>query len=94
MAGIYQEIGDADQDGAGLTAIHKGTEITKDIGGFWIGPSIEGLMALGTVRFVPEAMAPKQAVINGFQYDLPLHLSPNRRHLRSFYPEFKGRVPV
>lgn len=63
--------------------------LTKPIGGFWIGPSIEGLMALGTVRCLPEAMAPKQAIINDIRYDLPLYRSPNDRHLRTFYPEFK-----
>lgn len=64
--------------------------LTKPIGGFWIGPSIEGLLALGTVRFLPEAMAPKQAVINGATYKLPMFRSPNDRHLRTFYPEFVG----
>lgn len=64
--------------------------LTKPIGGFWIGPSIEGLMALGTVRFLPEAMAPKTAVINHIRYNLPLFRSPNDRHLRTFYPEFVG----
>lgn len=65
-------------------------QLTKPIGGFWVGPSIEGLMALGTVRFLPEAMAPKQTVINGVKYNLPMFRSPNDRHLRTFYPEFIG----
>lgn len=62
--------------------------LTKPIGGFWIGPSIEGLMAMGTVRALPEAMAPKKAVINGLKYNLPMFRSPNDRHLRTFYPEY------
>ncbi|MBC7819170.1 MAG: hypothetical protein IAG10_19950 [Planctomycetaceae bacterium] len=62
--------------------------LTKPIGGFWIGPSIEGLMALGTIRFLPEVLAPKKAIINGVKYNLPLYRSPNDRHLRTFYPEF------
>lgn len=66
--------------------------LTKPIGGFWVGPSIEGLLALGTVRFLPEAMAPKKAVINGVKYDLPMFRSPNDRHMRTFYPKFVGMV--
>jgi len=66
--------------------------LTKPIGGFWIGPSIEGLMAMGTVRFLPAAMAPKKTVINGVKYNLPLFRSPNDRHMRTFYPEFTGMV--
>jgi hypothetical protein len=63
-------------------------KLTKPIGGFWVGPSIEGLLALGTVRCLPEAMAPKKAVINGVKYNLPMFRSPNDRHVRTFYPEF------
>jgi poly(U)-specific endoribonuclease len=66
----------------------KFRKLVKPIGGFWVGPSVEGLLALGTVRFLPEAMAPKQAIINGVKYNLPLFRSPNDRHLRTFYPEF------
>jgi hypothetical protein len=64
--------------------------LTKPIGGFWVGPSVEGLLALGTVRFLAEAMAPKQTEIHGVKYNLPLFRSPNDRHLRTFYPEFIG----
>lgn len=64
--------------------------LTKPIGGFWIGPSIEGLLALGTVRALPEAMAPKKAVINGLKYNLPLYRSSDDRHVRTFYPEYVG----
>jgi poly(U)-specific endoribonuclease len=63
-------------------------KLTKPIGGFWVGPSVEGLMALGTVRCLAEAMAPKKALINGVKYNLPMFRSPNDRHLRTFYPEF------
>jgi poly(U)-specific endoribonuclease len=66
----------------------KFRKLIKPIGGFWVGPSIEGLLALGTVRFLPEAMAPKQAEINGVKYKLPMFRSPNDRHMRTFYPEF------
>lgn len=64
--------------------------LTKPVGGFWVGPSIEGLMAIGTVRCLPEAMAPKRTIINGVKYNLPMYRSPNDRHLRTFYPEFAG----
>jgi poly(U)-specific endoribonuclease len=70
----------------------KFRKLTKPIGGFWVGPSIEGLLALGTVRFLPEAMAPKKAVINGVKYDLPMFRSSNDRHMRTFYPKFMGMV--
>jgi poly(U)-specific endoribonuclease len=70
----------------------KFRKLTKPIGGFWVGPSIEGLLALGTVRFLPEAMAPKKTVINGVKYDLPMFRSPNDRHMRTFYPKFVGMV--
>jgi poly(U)-specific endoribonuclease len=63
-------------------------KLTKPTGGFWIGPSIEGLIALGTVRFIPDAMAPKEAVINKVKYELKLFRSPNDRHMRTFYPVF------
>lgn len=66
--------------------------LTKPIGGFWIGPSVVGLMAIGTVRFLPEAVAPKKAEINGIKYNLPLFRSPNDRNLRTFYPEYVGPV--
>jgi poly(U)-specific endoribonuclease len=67
-------------------------KLTKPIGGFWIGPSVEGLMAMGTVRCLAEALAPKKAVINDARYNLPLYRSPNDRNLRTFYPEFAEMV--
>lgn len=65
--------------------------LTKPFGGFWVGPSIEGLLALGTVRALPEVMAPKKTIINGVEYKLPLYLSQNSRHVRTFYPEFTAQ---
>jgi hypothetical protein len=65
-------------------------KLTKPKGVFWVGPSVEGLMAIATVRFLPEALAPKQATINGSVYQLKLFRSPDERHLRTFYPEFIG----
>jgi poly(U)-specific endoribonuclease len=64
-------------------------KLTKPIGGFWVGPSVEGLMAIGTVRFLEQAFAPKKATINDVTYNLILFRSPNDKHLRTFYPEDK-----
>ncbi|MDJ0796295.1 MAG: lamin tail domain-containing protein [Calothrix sp. MO_167.B12] len=60
----------------------------KKIGGFWVGCSIEGLMALGTVRCFRQARAPKEAIINNAKYDLKVFRSPNRQSMRTFYPVF------
>lgn len=62
----------------------------KKIGGFFVGCSVEGLMALGTVRAHIGARAPKTAVIEGARYDMKLYLSPNNLHIRTFYPIFQG----
>ncbi len=65
----------------------KYRKLTKPIGGFWVGLSVEGLMAIGTVRFLEQAFAPKQTTINDVTYNLVLFRSPNDKHLRTFYPE-------
>jgi len=62
----------------------------KRKGGFFVGCSVEGLMALGTVAAHLGAEAPRHAVIEGARYDMRVFLSPNRRHIRTFYPVFKG----
>lgn len=64
--------------------------LTKPKGGFFVGCSVEGLMALGTVRAHAGARAPKEAVINGARYDLKVYRSPDERHVRTFYPVFLG----
>ncbi|MEM7716754.1 MAG: lamin tail domain-containing protein [Cyanobacteria bacterium P01_A01_bin.68] len=64
----------------------------KSIGGFWVGCSIEGLMALGTVRCLIAARAPKEAIINNAKYALRVFRSPNKQSMRTFYPEFLGLV--
>jgi hypothetical protein len=66
----------------------KRRPLYKPIGGFWVGCSIEGLMALGTVRCLIEARAPKEAIINKAEYALEVRRSPNRRSMRTFYPRF------
>jgi len=64
--------------------------LTKSTGGFFVGCSVEGLLALGTVRAHLGAIAPRQATINGARYQLALHHSPNKHHVRTFFPKFLG----
>lgn len=66
----------------------------KRIGGFFVGCSVEGLMALGTVRAHKGIRAPSIAVIEGARYDMKLFHSPNRQHIRTFYPMFLGPADV
>lgn len=66
--------------------------LTKRIGGFFVGCSIEGLLALGAVRAHIGARAPKEAIINGARYNLKIYRSSNNRHIRTFYPVFLGEV--
>lgn len=62
----------------------------KPIGGFWVGCSAEGLMALGTVRCL--ARGPVETEINGTRYALELYRSPDGRRLRTFFPRLLGRA--
>ncbi|SFB28568.1 lamin tail domain-containing protein [Azotobacter beijerinckii] len=64
--------------------------LTKPTGGFFVGCSVEGLMAMGAVRAHLGARAPKEAVINGARYDLKVFRSTNNQHIRTFYPMFLG----
>lgn len=64
----------------------------KKIGGFFVGCSVEGLMALGTVRAHKGVRAPQMAEIEGARYDLKLYHSPNGQHIRTFYPVFLGPI--
>ena len=66
--------------------------LTKPTGGFFVGCSVEGLLALGSVRAHVGARAPKQAVLNGARYDLRVFRSNNNHHVRTFYPVFRGPV--
>lgn len=71
--------------------------LTKPKGGFFVGCSVEGLLAIGTVRAHLGARAPKEAVINGARYDLKLFRSADDKHVRTFYPVFlgsAGQAPV
>jgi poly(U)-specific endoribonuclease len=61
----------------------------KPIGGFWVGCSLEGLMALGTVRFFQRGRI--ETVINGARYEVEAHRSPDGQSLRTVFPRFLGR---
>lgn len=63
-------------------------KLTKNIGGFFVGLSAEGILALGTARFTPQGYAPKDAIINGTHYVLELFRSPDNKSLRTFYPVY------
>src|SRR5262249_13686787 len=65
-------------------------ELVKQTGGFFVGCSPEGLMALGTVRAHVGANAPKTAVINGARYEMKMILSPSKQNIRTFYPIYLG----
>jgi poly(U)-specific endoribonuclease len=60
----------------------------EPIGGFWVGCSIEGLMALGLVRFFERGRV--ETTINGARYEIPLYRSPDGQSLRTFFPRFMG----
>lgn len=66
----------------------QGTKtLRKPIGGFFVGCSPEGLVALGLVR--TRTKANKLALINGAKYQLDLHrLDGNRNAIRTFFPRF------
>lgn len=71
--------------------------LTKKIGGFFVGCSVEGLMALGSVRAHLGARAPKEAVINGARYDMKVFRSSSEQNIRTFYPVYlgpAGEMPV
>ncbi len=64
--------------------------LSKKIGGFFVGCSVEGLLALGTVRAHLGVRAPKVAAIEGARYDMRVFRDPSGRHVRTFYPVFLG----
>jgi hypothetical protein len=67
--------------------------LVKKKGGFFVGCSVEGLMALGAVRAHLGAAAPKEAVIGGARYELAIYRSPDGKNIRTFYPIFRGPAP-
>ncbi|MGH6944118.1 MAG: hypothetical protein ACREH6_07850 [Geminicoccaceae bacterium] len=70
-------------------AASSGTRpLYKPVGSFFVGCSIEGLMALGTVRFFERTSG--EAVINGARLRIELSRSPDGRSLRTCFPRFLG----
>ncbi len=62
-------------------------ELHKPIGGFFVGCSPEGMIALGLVR--ARTQSSKVTRINGATYQLDLHrLDQNRNAIRTFFPRF------
>jgi hypothetical protein len=62
--------------------------LIQAIGGFWVGCSIEGLLALGTVRFFEQGKI--EAVIDGARYQIDLYRSDDGQSLRTTFPRFLG----
>jgi poly(U)-specific endoribonuclease len=60
----------------------------KPVGGFFVGCSVEGLMALGLVRFFERGRV--EATINRGRYELDLYRSPDGQSLRSSFPRLLG----
>lgn len=64
-----------------------GRILTKPIGGFFVGLSPEGLIALGLVRC--RTNSGKEGFINGAKYSLDLHrLDDEPNSIRTFFPRF------
>jgi hypothetical protein len=62
--------------------------LRKPVGGFWVGCSPEGLIALGLVRV--HSSAGSSAVINGATYEFKFFpLSNNSKSIRTLFPVFK-----
>lgn len=65
-----------------------GRVLEQDIGGFFVGCSVEGLLALGTARFFDRTH--RGTAIEAGRYEIVLHRSPDGRSVRTFYPRFLG----
>lgn len=62
----------------------------KPVGGFWVGCSVEGLLALGLVRFFDRGHV--ETVINDARYEIDMYKSPDGQSIRSYFPIFMGRA--
>lgn len=62
--------------------------LLQEIGGFFVGCSPEGLLALGTARFFDRGRV--EATVGGARVEIVLHASPDGRSVRTFYPRFTG----
>ncbi len=66
------------------------TRLFQEIGGFWIGPSPAGMIALGTLRYLQGGEGERPATIHGVRYDVVLHTSPDDSAIRTVFPIFRG----
>jgi poly(U)-specific endoribonuclease len=62
--------------------------LLQEIGGFFVGCSPEGLLALGTARFFDRRRG--EMAIGNARIEIVLHRSPDGRSVRTFYPRFVG----
>jgi poly(U)-specific endoribonuclease len=70
-------------------AAQKFIPLFKQVGGFWVGPSPAGLLAIGVVGFVHGGQViPTQ--INGVKYNITLYKSDDSKFLRTCYPVYVG----
>jgi len=65
-------------------------DLEKAMGGFWVGCSPEGLMALGMVCLADKPKT--DIVINDAKYQLKLFELNNVKAINTFYPIFKGPI--
>lgn len=63
-------------------------KIIKKKCAFLVGISAEGLLALGTVRALPQEHLPENFVLNGVPFQLELFSSPDGKSIRTFYPKY------
>ncbi|HFK1544956.1 TPA: hypothetical protein ACGXMZ_000645 [Bacillus albus] len=64
---------------------NDGITLSKKIGGFFIGLSPEGLLAIGTARFADTMSENSHTTINGQEYTLKM-FTHGKRSMMSFYP--------
>lgn len=77
--------------------------LNKQLGGFWVGCSPEGLMALGMARWKQKTVGKTKAVINDALYEITLYTDVDRRkpenkfrtddkYINTFWPKFEAIV--
>jgi len=71
-------------------AAKKKIPLFKPVGGFWVGPSPAGLLALGAAAFAHGGQV-VPATIHGVRYKVNVFKDGDGRYLRTCYPEFVGR---